>query len=354
MTSEILATMRAAIIEEGRKFEIKSHAVPVVGDNDILVKTVAVALNPTDWKHVAYSAGIPGSILGCDFSGTVVKVGSAVQTVSVGQSVTGFVHGGLFPDEGAFAEYVKTQSDLVLVIPEDTLTHEEAAAIGCAFWTAVQALFHPTRLGLTEPPAKTSNDEWILVYGGSTAVSQSAVQLATLAGYKVVSTASPHNFEFVKSLRASAVFDYHAPDVVGQIKVATGDGVVHAMDSIPSVDPLRICAESIGPAGGNVVQLVLAPVPGVTERKDVAFKPALIYSALGREWVLPNGTTFPVSEGGRTHMVSFLKKLPELVKSGAVKPLPIKHWEGGLDGIADGLQYMRDGKVGAEKIVYRL
>ena len=53
-------------------------------------------------------------------------------------------------------------------------------------------------------------------------------------------------------------------------------------------------------------------------------------------------------------MAAFLKKLPTLVKDGAVKPLPIKLWEGGLQGVPDGLQYMREGKVSAEKLVYRV
>ena len=53
-------------------------------------------------------------------------------------------------------------------------------------------------------------------------------------------------------------------------------------------------------------------------------------------------------------MVQFLKKLPALVKEAKIKPLPIKLWEGGLAAVPDGLQYMREGKVSAEKIVYRV
>ena len=53
-------------------------------------------------------------------------------------------------------------------------------------------------------------------------------------------------------------------------------------------------------------------------------------------------------------MAAFLKKLPQLVLDGAVKPLPVKLWEGGLDEIHAGLQYMCEGKVSAEKIVYRV
>lgn len=53
-------------------------------------------------------------------------------------------------------------------------------------------------------------------------------------------------------------------------------------------------------------------------------------------------------------MAKFLRKVPDLVKSGAVKPNPVMLWEGGLEGISDGLQYMREGKNSGEKIVYRI
>lgn len=75
----------------------------------------------------------------------------------------------------------------------------------------MQALFHPTRLGLVEPPSKVEKEEWVLVYGGAGSVGQFAVQLAHLAGYKVVTTASPKNHELLKSYGADAVFDVRFP-----------------------------------------------------------------------------------------------------------------------------------------------
>ena len=42
------------------------------------------------------------------------------------------------------------------------------------------------------------------------------------------------------------------------------------------------------------------------------------------------------------------------VKDGLVKFLSIKVWEGGFAAVPDGLQYMREGKVSAEKIEYRV
>ena len=166
---------------------------------------MSVAQNPTDWKRTFCQAvctrssadlispyvdvdnnGKPGSVLGCDFSGVVVKVGKNVDSPKIGDHVAGFVHGACFEDEGAYAEYIKTPADLVWVVPENTLNHDQAATLGCAyvilacngvlqnaltiapsFWTAVQALYHPTRLGLVEPPSKVSGEEWVLLFGGS-------------------------------------------------------------------------------------------------------------------------------------------------------------------------------------------
>ena len=80
----------------------------------------------------------------------------------------------------------------------------------------------------------------------------------------------------------------------------------------------------------------------------------VIYTALGRAYTYANGVQFPAAPADREHMANFLKKVPGLVKEGKVKPLPVKLWEGGLSAIPDGLQYMKEGKVSAEKIVYRV
>lgn len=45
--------------------------------------------------------------------------------------------------------------------------------------------------------------------------------------------------------------------------------------------------------------------------------------------------------------------LPDLIEQGKLGEgsVPLKHWEGGLDGVVDALRYMEDGKVSAEKVV---
>lgn len=69
--------------------------IPKLRDDYILVKTAAVALNPTDWKHIDELA-TPGATVGCDYSGIVQEVGSAVsKDLKPGNRVAGLVHGSM-------------------------------------------------------------------------------------------------------------------------------------------------------------------------------------------------------------------------------------------------------------------
>ena len=126
----------------------------------------------------------------------------------------------------------------------------------------------------------------------SAAVGQSAIRLAAHAGYKIVTTASPRNFDLVKSLGASAVFDYHAADVVAQIKAVTGNSVKKALDAAGSgKDSQGNTAEALGPSGGKVV-LVSPPIPGATSRTDVELQCASTscYSSLClSRWLMATG-----------------------------------------------------------------
>ncbi|KIJ34029.1 hypothetical protein M422DRAFT_263987 [Sphaerobolus stellatus SS14] len=348
-------TIRAVVIKEAGVAPVTEIPTPKLEDNEVLVQVKAVAQNPTDWKHRDGFAN-PGTILGCDFSGIVAAVGPSVTTsVKVGDQVAGFVQGGHFKDRGAFAEYLKTPADLVWVVPKGTLSHEEAATLGCGFWTAVQALFHPTRLGLTEPPAKVEGEKWVFVYGGSSSVGLFAIQLLAAAGYKVATVSSPRNFELVKSLGATVVFDYKSPDVLDQIIAATtpSGGIIGALDTQGASEGQLLAVKAFGPEGKGKVVTILGPKDeAVAYNPNVTIQPTLIYTALGREFSF--GEVFPVSKEDRDHMAAFLTKVPELVKSGAIKPNRVKLWEGGLDGIEGGLAYMKEGKLSAEKLVYKI
>lgn len=92
---------RAVVIQPERVGKVVSDApIPTLRPGYVKVKTVAVALNPTDWKHIA-KIGEAGSVLGCDYAGIVEEIGPNVtKPVKVGDKIAGFVHGGTWCLDG--------------------------------------------------------------------------------------------------------------------------------------------------------------------------------------------------------------------------------------------------------------
>lgn len=140
--------------------------------------------------------------IGCDYAGIVEEVGSAVtKPFKKGTRVSGFAHGGneVNHEDGAFANYITAKGDLQIEIPEN-LSLEEAATLGVGISTVGQALYQALDLPLPGEPSK--GGEAILIYGGSSATGSLAIQYAKLSGLEVITTCSPHNFDYIKSLGA--------------------------------------------------------------------------------------------------------------------------------------------------------
>ena len=75
-------------------------------------------------------------MLGCDFAGTIVALGSSPTNkgLKIGSHVQSFVHGGKFPDKGSFAQYLYTAGDMLFAI--DGMNGAEAATFGVGYSTA--------------------------------------------------------------------------------------------------------------------------------------------------------------------------------------------------------------------------
>jgi NADPH:quinone reductase-like Zn-dependent oxidoreductase len=122
-----------------KRAQWKDVPTPEISDNEILVKVHAVALNATDYNHVD-AISPPNCIVGCDYAGEVYKVGSgAAKLWNVGDRVAGAVHGGLYPNRGSFAEYLRTDADLAFKTPE-TIGDATATTYGVSAISAVLAL----------------------------------------------------------------------------------------------------------------------------------------------------------------------------------------------------------------------
>jgi NADPH:quinone reductase-like Zn-dependent oxidoreductase len=81
--------------------------IPILRPSYILIRTRAIALNPTDYNHI-HGLSPPGSTVGCDFAGEVVEIGIEVtKPLKKGDRVFGFVNGASdMVDSGAFGEYI--------------------------------------------------------------------------------------------------------------------------------------------------------------------------------------------------------------------------------------------------------
>lgn len=181
MANSVPKTMKAITSDKDHKASVKIDVpVPALRDEYILVKPKALALNPTDWKHIDFVIDKPGIKIGCDFSGDVVAVGSKVQKEwKAGDRVCGFAHGGNLSnaEDGAFGEYLVAKGDLQIKPPQ-SLSYEDAATLGVGIVTIGQGLYQTLQLPMPNQPSKEKFP--VLVYGGSTATGSLAIQMLKL------------------------------------------------------------------------------------------------------------------------------------------------------------------------------
>lgn len=213
--------------------EVKPAPYPTPSEKELVIKNGAVAISQFDWlvqlmgdtmlKYLKYPC-----ILGTDVAGEVVAVGSGVSNFKVGDRVLAAL---VWADEkvndpahGGFQLYTVAQQRLVTLIPAD-MSYEQAAVLPSSVCTAGSALFLKDCLVLQLPttPARPPTGKTLLVWGGSSSVGSNCIQLAVAAGYEVIATASPKNFDHVKKLGASQVFDYRKNTVVREVTDAVKD-----------------------------------------------------------------------------------------------------------------------------------
>jgi NADPH:quinone reductase-like Zn-dependent oxidoreductase len=59
-----MASIRAIVNQEKGKAGVATVGIPKLRDDYLIVKVKAVALNPTDWKHIDF-LWTPGNRIGC-------------------------------------------------------------------------------------------------------------------------------------------------------------------------------------------------------------------------------------------------------------------------------------------------
>lgn len=260
--------------------------IPQIGPQDVLIRVKACALNHLDlWIRQgspAYSIPFP-HIGGSDVSGIVEQVGTQVEGVFIGARV--FVSPGIScwqcefclagrdnlcrryhllgaKTHGGYAEYVKVPFRNVLSIPEN-LTFEQAAAFPLVSVTASHMLF---------ALAELQHGETVLVMGAGSGVGMMAVQLAKLAGARVLATVgSDDKVPKGVVLGADAVINHTRETVSERVRMLTeGRGVDVVIEHIgPEV--WDSCLDSLA-RGGRLITC------GATTGADVTLSLRYLYS----------------------------------------------------------------------------
>ena len=189
--------------------ELRDTDKPAIGDDKVLVRIRAAAVNPADWSimtglpyiaRLLYGLRKPkNAVRGTDVAGVVEAIGTSVTRFRPGDEVFGWCN-------GSFAEYAATSEDALVLKPAN-LTFEQAAAVPESGQVALQAL---RDLGKVRPGQK------VLINGASGGTGTFAVQIAKALGADVTGVCSTRNVDLVRSIGADHVIDYTREDFTQQ------------------------------------------------------------------------------------------------------------------------------------------
>ena len=295
---------------------------PAAKSNELLVKVHATTVNRTDCH---YRSGTPWlmrplltgltrpkvKILGSEFAGQVVAVGSDVSAFQAGDRVFGYIEGPF----GAHAEYlVIGESAQVAVMPAN-LDYEQAAP---GTEGSHYALSHIRR-------AKIGSGQKVLVYGATGAIGCAAVQLLKTLGATVTAVCAAPQLDLVRKLGADKVIDYTAGDF-------TSDG--------PEYD---VVFDAAGKSSFAVCKRLL--------------KPGGIYMSTGpgpwyQNLILPLTTPLFAGKKGKKVVFSYpridqstVRHFAHLMETGRFTPIIDRRYT--FDQIAEAYRYVETGqKVG--------
>lgn len=210
-------TMKAAVQAGAQGLQIQTVDIPEPGPDELLVKVRACGLNRADIGmaagHAHGAQGGPGTRLGMEWAGEVVRTGANVRGYQPGDRVMG-------SGRGAFAEYAVSDFGRVIPIPSPTMGFEQAATLPVALQTMHDAVVTNGRL---------QKGEAVLIQGASSGVGLMGLQIARLMGAGLVagSSTTPARRERLKDFGADLAIDTTQADWPQRLLDATGGQGVH-------------------------------------------------------------------------------------------------------------------------------
>ena len=186
--------------------------MPIAKGRDLLIKIVAISVNPVDYKVRQSILKVEDNprILGWDAAGIVESVGEDVSLFKPGDHV---FYAGDLTRSGSYASHQLVDEYIVGRMPE-SLDFSQAAALPLTSITAWEALFDRLKINPELDAGKQ-----LLIIGGAGGVGSIAIQLAKqVAKLNVIATASrEESRQWCLSLGADKVINHHE-DMLAQFK----------------------------------------------------------------------------------------------------------------------------------------
>lgn len=187
--------LAAVVPEQNARHTIASRGLAPLESGEIAIKITATAINRIDWKmrDWNYWLKVYPAVLGSDAAREVVAVAEDVKFLNEGDRV--FFQGIIANyDSSTFQQYCKMPATLVAET-SDNISDDDAAGIALATVCGITAFYDQTGLELRPLPWEEEGDKAgegkaVVIIGGSSSVSQYAIQLARLSGFSKIITSS--------------------------------------------------------------------------------------------------------------------------------------------------------------------
>ncbi|KAK1453407.1 hypothetical protein CMEL01_05066 [Colletotrichum melonis] len=356
-----------AVVQKNRQLVVENVALPTLQPHQVYVSVEWAAFNPTDiipGSSFVFDAQLThstpglafdvdafgdGAVLGCDFVGTVFQAHPNVSRLQAGDKIAALVWGGEIKGVGAYSSYCIADERISFKVPK-TVEGPKASAVPLAANTAYLALFSEDCLGLSRDVSTTKPP--MLIWGGSSVVGYFAIQLAKLHGYPVVTTCSPHNFDYVKNAGATYVIDYNDADVVAKLQTAAPT-LSHVFDTIGNASSSATAAAALNGRPG--VLCTVRPGKANTEKvpSNIKVTDVFVFTAFPTAHTYRGLVHWPVSMPNHLLSAELYERLPSLLERNAIKPPPVKVL-GRLSpqSINEAMELNRAGKISAEKLCF--
>jgi len=248
------------------KLVIKDIPVPETGDDEVLVKVRAAAVNPlemligTGSVKLVQDYSMPVT-MGNELSGIVESVGKNVKGFKAGDKV----YSRLPLDRiGAFAEYVAVDYHAIAIKPTN-LDFVHSAAVPLTGLTAYQ--------GLTEE-LEVQPGQSVMIPGGSGSFGQMAIPIAKEMGMKVMVSGNARSEQSAIDMGVEQYFDYRKQNYWEHLKSV--DYVIDTIGNKELNHELQILK-----SGGKLLSLIMGPNRRFAKDRNLSFLKTTLFSIAG-------------------------------------------------------------------------